>query len=207
MLRRATRALRRALLPIASPRPFRPLVFSRRRVVSLLLVAPVTFAFLACQPGEGASEDSLAARAPGDAAREFAIAVDRERPNLTVKDWKGETGERDVALTGYALGDTLRLVREVVTGGDREKSASRYYFDGAQLRYYESTADVTSGQPPAPHKERLVLAFDKLGVAVEISHQMDGATAPVDSVRISGVQARAAELARQWATTPPASKD
>lgn len=164
-------------------------------------------AFLACQPGEGGNGDSLAARAPGDAAREFAIAVDRARPNLTVKDWKGAAEGREVALTGYALGDTLRLVREVITGGDREKSASRYYFDGAQLRYYESAADVTSGQPPAAHKERLVLAFDKLGAAVEISHQMDGATAPVDSLRISGVQARAAELARQWATTPAASKN
>ncbi len=167
----------------------------------------MTCVLLACQPGEGGSGDSLAARAPGDAAREFAIAVDHERPNLTVKDWKGETGERAVALTGYASGDTLRLVREVVTGGDREKSSSRYYFDGAQLRYYESTADILSGEPPAAHKERLVLAFDKLGAAVEISHQMDGATAPVDSVRISGVRSRAAELARQWATTPAASKD
>lgn len=166
----------------------------------------MTLAFLACQPGEGGSGDSLAVRAPGDAAREFAIAVDRERPNLTVKDWR-EAGERDVALTGYALGDTLRLVREVITGGDRAKSASRYYFDGAQLRYYESTADVSGGEPPAVHKERLVLAFDKRGVAVEISHQMDGATAPVDSVRISGVQARAAEVARQWATTAPAAKN
>lgn len=146
-------------------------------------------------------------RAPGDAAREFAIAVDRERPRLTAKDWKREDGEKDLALTGYAAGDTLRLVREVMSRGEREKGASRYYFDGAQLRYYESTADVSRGTPPALHTERLVLAFDNRGVAVEISHQLDGATAPVDSARISAVQARAAEVARQWATTPPASKD
>lgn len=133
--------------------------------------------------------------------------MDRQRPTLSVKDWKRDEGERDVALTGYAAGDTLRLVREVMSRGEREKAASRYYFDGALLRYYESTADISSGTPPTMHKERLVLAFDNRGAAVEISHQLDGVTAPVDSVRISAVQARAAEVARQWATTPAASKN
>ena len=161
-------------------------------------------ASLACQRGEVGEADSLAVRSPGDAARECAIAVDRQRPALKAKDWKTDTPDGNVALTGYSSGDTLRLVRETQLQGERGRAASRYYYDGAQLRYFESNADVESGAPPRLRKERLVLAFDKRGIAVEISHQLDGATAPVDSARIAGVVARAAEVARQWATSPAA---
>jgi hypothetical protein len=180
---------------------FRPFA-SRVPVASLLASALLASATLACQ-GSGVGEgDSLAVRSPGDAAREFAIAVDRQRLQLKARDWKTESSDGSVTLTGYSLGDTLRLVRETQVQGERGRAASRYYFDGAQLRYFESNADVESGAPPRVRKERLVLAFDKGGVAVEISHQLDGATAPVDSVRIAGVVARAAEVARQWATSP-----
>ncbi len=176
------------------PRSFRP------PVAALLLSA-----ILACQGGEAAQGDSVVAHAPGDAAREFAITIDRLRPQLSVKEWKSALDDGTATLTAYASGDTLRLVREVHTHGERGREASRYYYDGAQLRYFESDADVSGGQPPQSRKERLVLAFDLRRVVVEVSHQLDGATAPVDSMRIREVVTRAAEVARQWATTAPAA--
>ncbi len=192
----ARRPPNRSLVPFPS-RGFRP-----------PLAALLAGALLACQGGDGGSADSLAVRAPGDAAREFAIAVDRQRPQLTAKDWKRKEAARERRphrLCGWAIrcASCARSRR----AGAHDRSTSRYYYDGAQLRYFESDADTTGGEPPAMHKERLVLAFDKQGSAVEISRQLDGATAPVDSTRIVAVVARAAEVARQWATATPAAKN
>lgn len=155
----------------------------------------------ACRPAESAPEGG-GRHAPGDAAREWAITIDRERAQLARSEWTSAMGDATATLNGYAAGDTLRLVREVVTQGDRGSSASRYYFDGGQLRYFESEGTLVEGAKggaATTRKERLVLAFDASGGAVEVARQLDGATAPVDSVRIRGVVARGGEVARQWA--------
>ncbi|MBK6485755.1 MAG: hypothetical protein IPF98_02560 [Gemmatimonadetes bacterium] len=158
---------------------------------------------LACQPGEAAPEAGGASRSPGDEARELAIEVDRLRPTLTVTSWQSEMGDASASLIGYAAGDTLRLVREVLDQGDRGRSAARYYFVGPQLRYYEREGEMVregaGASSPALAKEKVVLAFDERGATVEISRTLDGVTAPLESERIEGVVARAAEVARQWA--------
>jgi len=163
-----------------------------------------------CQPAD-AEREGGGRRAPGDAAREWAIGIDRRRPELTRTEWSSTMGDATASLSAYAAGDTLRLVREVLTQGDRGRSASRYYFDGAQLRYYESEGELVeggaaAGEESVTRKERLVLAFDTTGAVVEVARQLDGATAPVDSTRIQGVVARAGEVARQWATSRAASR-
>jgi hypothetical protein len=163
-----------------------------------------------CQPADAGREGS-ARRAPGDAAREWAIGIDRVRAELTRAEWTSTMGDATASLTAYAAGDTLRLVREVVTQGDRGRAASRYYFDGAQLRYFESDGELVeaaaaAGGGSVKRKERLVLAFDQAGATVEVARQVDGATAPVDSARIQGVVARAGEVARQWATSRAAPR-
>ena len=180
-----------------------PVASSVRALVFLALAV----ASAACERGAGRGGDSSTARAPGEAARAWAIGIDRARPQLTRKEWRSEVGEAAATLSGFSAGDTLRLVREVLEQGARGRRAARYYFDGAQLRYFESEgslAPATSESPGAARKERLVLAFDGRGATVEALHQIDGATAPLDSAQIHGVVSRAAELARQWATSPAA---
>lgn len=175
-----------------------------RPVRALLFIAAACLA-VACQPADE-GRDIDAVRSPGDAAREFAVGIDRQQPQLSAREWERTIGDSTATLVGYAAGDTLRLVREVVARGARGRTASRYYFDGASLRYFESEGDVVesaAADSAAGRRERLVLAFDDRGATVEASHRVDGATAPLDSVRIQQVLSRAAELARQWATIPP----
>ena len=159
----------------------------------------------ACSRRDTGTGDPAVVRGPGEAARQIAITVDRERTKLTQKKWSVTAHDSVSTLTGFAAGDTLRLIREVLDLGARGQEASRYYFVGPQLRYFESEGHVmvpNAGKPEAKHRVRLVLAFDQRGATVEATHTMDGQTAPLDSVRIRHAQVRAAELARQWATSP-----
>lgn len=213
LIRRSTAVLTNSppigIAPIGGPRSrfprTRPHVSvhqtTRRLVVAVSLVFGV-----ACQPGAGGESDSGITRAPGDAAREWAIQIDRARPELLRREWKSTMGDAEATLSGYSAGDTLRLVREVLAQGDRGRQASRYYFAGAWLRYFESEGDLVAQPDPVTpaviRKERVVLAFDDAGATVEVSRLVDGATAPMDSARIQGVVARAAEVARQWAAAP-----
>lgn len=190
-------------------RASRLVLLLRRQTVPALRLPRIVFPALllclslACQPGEAAREAEGAPRSPGDEARELAIAVDRLRPTLTATSWKGEMGDASASLTGYASGDTLRLIREVLDQHDRGRSAARYYYVGPQLRYYEREGDVVGNgrgtSSPVVAKEKVVLAFDERGATVELSRAIDGVTAPLESARIDGVVARAAEVARQWA--------
>lgn len=175
-----------------------------RPVRAFLTLVVLAGAAVSCQPAASEREEGVR-HAPGDAAREWAIGVDRVRAQLVNKEWTSVMGDATAAMSAYSAGDSLRLVREVLTQGDRGRSASRYYFEGSQLRYYESEGEVM-GDGAVARKERLVLAFDANGAAVEVSRQLDGATAPVDSARIEGVLTRAAEVARQWATSPASAR-
>ena len=118
-------------------------------------------------------------------------------------------GVDSVKLSGFAAGDTLRLIREVVDRGVRGRVASRYYYAGTQLRYYESEGDVVhvgADKSMTKRKVRLVLAFNEQSAAVEATHTIDGQSAPLDTALTGAVTARATELARQWAmerTTTP----
>ena len=177
--------------------------FSPSRNLALGMALVVLLA--GCSDRDAAPSDSAVVRGPGDASRQIAVAVDRERTTLTQKKWSVTTRDSVVTLTGFAAGDTLRLIREVLELGDKGREASRYYFVGPQLRYFESEGDVmvpNAGKPKTKHRVRLVLAFDQRGATVEATHTMDGQTAPLDSVRIQHAQVRASELARQWATSP-----
>ncbi|MEO6444998.1 MAG: hypothetical protein ABIZ91_18775 [Gemmatimonadaceae bacterium] len=178
--------------------------------MSLRRAGALALAFLVgCSAGESYPRDSTVARGPGDAAREFAIAVDKDRPRLAKKEWTLVAGDSEVTLTSFADGDTLRLIRERVNLEDKERTASRYYFDGARLRYFESDRDVMTtdaGAKSAVRKDRLVLAFDARGATVEATHTRDGKRAPLDSVTVDGVQARSREVARAWAAAPAAPK-
>ena len=165
----------------------------------------VSLAGVACDTA-GRDPGAAMVRAPGDAAREWAVAVDRERATLARKEWASRAGPGEARLTGFAAGDTLRLVREVLTeGGPEGRQAARYYFDGARLRYYEAEASRRRPGGAAEQRVRLVLAFDDGGRVLEGTYQVDGAVAALDSVVIRRVAARAAELARQWALAPASS--
>lgn len=177
-------------------RPTRMAATVRRAALSLLLVC----ASACVDTGANGSEGEV--RAPGDAARAWAVSVDRDRQTLARREWKGRLGDGDVTLSGFSAGDTLRMVREVVTQGESGRQAARYYFDGVQLRYYEAEGARRDSASGAVRKFRLVLAFDERGAVAETSHLVDGVTAAVDSAGIQAVLARAAEVARQWATTP-----
>ncbi len=156
---------------------------------------------VACSaPGRDVEEGVV--RAPGDAAREWAVTVDRARESLTRKEWASRVGDAEARLSGFAAGDTLRLVREVLSQGTAGRQAARYYFAGPRLRYYEAEASRPAPSGGAPQRVRLVLAFDDGGRTLEGTYQVDGAVAALDSVLIQGVVARAAEVARQWAAAP-----
>jgi len=153
----------------------------------------------------GEAEGEGVVRAPGDAARQWAVAVDRARESLARKEWASRMGDADARLTGFAAGDTLRLVREVLTQGEMGRQAARYYYAGTRLRYYEAEASRRNAGGDAMQRVRLVLAFDEGGRLLEGSYQVDGAVAALDTVVIQGVVARAGEVARQWAAAPGAA--
>lgn len=192
----ASRALHRL-----SHGPWRGVLAALLAMPRLALAASLSLAVAGCAaPGEDAGEEVV--RAPGDAARSWAVAVDRARASLARREWASRTGDAEARLTGFAAGDTLRLVREVVTQGEQGRQAARYYFDGAQLRYYEAEATRPQAAGAAPQRVRLVLAFDQGGRVLEGTYQVDGAVAALDSVVIQGVVSRAGEVARQWAAAP-----
>jgi hypothetical protein len=146
------------------------------------LLACLLVALIGCERG-GDRRAAAAARAPGDAAREWAVTVDHDRARLARKDWSSIAGSDSSRLSGFSAGDSLKLVREVRSLGGAGREAARFYFQGAQLRYYEMEGERITAAG-ARQKVRLVLAFDELGTVV----------------------ARAAEVARQWATTPAESR-
>lgn len=162
------------------------------------LLACLLVALIGCERG---GDRRAAARAPGDAARAWAVTVDHDRARLARKDWSSIAGSDSARLSGFSAGDSLKLVREVRSLGGAGREAARFYFQGAQLRYYEMEGERITAAG-ARQKVRLVLAFDELGTVVESSSHVDGGIAPLDLQRIQDVVARAAEVARQWATTP-----
>lgn len=167
------------------------------------LLACLLVALLGCE--RGGDRRAAAARAPGDAAREWAVTVDHDRARLARKDWSSIAGSDSSRLSGFSAGDSLKLVREVRSLGGTGREAARFYFQGAQLRYYEMEGERITAAG-ARQKVRLVLAFDEMGTVVESSSRVDGGVAPLDPQRIGDVVARAAEVARQWATTPAESR-
>lgn len=155
--------------------------------------------------GGGAGDRAGEVRGPGDAARAYAVEVDRARASMSRRTWTSATDGATAELSGFSAGDSLRLIREVLDRGGGMRQASRYYFAGVQLRYYESEETVRASArdtAPAPQNARLVLAFDERGAVVESSYLVNGASTPVEGPRVDAVLARAAEVARQWATAP-----
>ena len=173
-------------------------------MMKLFLLAPLLL--VACADSRDGRVDSAAVRSPGDEAREIAVAVDRAAPGLSRREWASRMGDAEATLSSFREGDALRLIRERLDQGEHGVAANRYYFADGRLRYYESEGEVrgadSAGAGAARGKQRLVLAFDPRGELVEGSRQLGGETAPMDSVLVTGVRARAAELQRQEAAAP-----
>ena len=182
------------------PRPRRlvPVLPTIARALALVALLAVV---AGCERGGNGRPDEAPPRAPGDAAREWAVGVDRIRAQLARKEWTSLAGSDTAHLSGFAAGDTLELAREVVTRGDGGRDAARYYFQGAQLRYYEMEGERAENAGTR-QKVRLVLAFDERGSIAQSSYLVDGGIAPLDPATVRAVVARATEVARQWATAP-----
>lgn len=171
--------------------------------IAVLLIA--TSFVAACSGDDGRAAFRAPGKAPGDAARGIAVAIDRERPALVQTEWAYTTNTDSATIIAFAAGDSLRLIRERRRIGDRGGALARYYFQSDELRYYESEAETVAPEGEkdgAMQTERLVLAFDPGGTVVESSRQLSGATAPVDSALVAGVLNRARELVRQWREGP-----
>lgn len=164
----------------------------------------------ACSKGGGRGEDTARIRSPGDESRELAVAIDRSVGTLARTEWSSSVpnGGGNAKVSAFRDPEALRLIRERVEQATGSVIANRYYFANGHLRYYESEGNVLSPDSAgkvAPHKQRVVLAFDIRDILVEGSRQLDGETVPVDSTLARAAQTRALELLRQEAKAPAAT--